>query len=264
MQTTYYKYKNILEKLLELIYPPKCGICGRIGSYLCKECFIKLKKKEIENNQYEDMYFIYKYENLIRDLIIKYKFKDASYLYKTFSNFILKNKKICNFIKSYDIIIPVPLHRKRKTERGYNQAELIIKDVVKMINIDIEVSKKYSIPDSCMDNTTINGVAKLSNKMIEREEIFDNKKSSNIKFDNTILKKITNIKPQSLKKVKSRIEDVKGAYIVDNQDKIKDKNILIFDDIYTTGSTCNECKKVLLESGARKVAILALAKDYID
>src|SRR5574344_2076428 len=129
MQTAYYKYINIFEKILNLIYPPKCGICGKIGSYLCKECFIKLEKYEIKNNEYDDIYFIYRYENIIRDLIIKYKFKDASYLYMTFSNSILKNKKICNFIKSYDIIIPVPLHKNRKIERGYNQAELIIKDV---------------------------------------------------------------------------------------------------------------------------------------
>ena len=55
-----------------------------------------------------------------------------------------------------------------------------------------------------------------------------------------------------------------GIYEVKNKEKIIDKNVIIFDDIYTTGSTLNECKKVLLEAGAKKVGILALAKDYIE
>ena len=55
-----------------------------------------------------------------------------------------------------------------------------------------------------------------------------------------------------------------GIYEIKNKEKIIGKKVIIFDDIYTTGSTINECKKVLLEAGAKKVGILALAKDYIE
>ena len=58
-----------------------------------------------------------------------------------------------------------------------------------------------------------------------------------------------------------RKQNVKDVYKVENKDKIKNKNIILFDDIYTTGSTANECSKVLKENGAKEVIVFTLAKD---
>ena len=209
---------NIIEKLLNIIFPIQCGICGKLGNNICDECYNNLKKYEIRK-QYEDVFFAYKYEGIIRNLIIKYKFNDKAYLYKTFSEILLKNKNLCKFLESYDIIIPVPLHKKRLKERGYNQADLITKEI-----------------------------AKNSGLMYYRDVLIKNK----------------NIKPQSVKNVQDRINDVLGIYEVKNIYLLDNKNVLIFDDIYTTGSTTKECKKVLLDAGANKVGILALSKDYIN
>ena len=55
--------------------------------------------------------------------------------------------------------------------------------------------------------------------------------------------------------------NVKNVYKVAEEQKIVNKNIIIFDDIYTTGNTVNECAKVLKESGANKIGILTIAKD---
>ena len=46
-----------------------------------------------------------------------------------FVNLLLKNKNVCKFLNCYDIIIPVPVHRKRRSERGYNQTELIAEEL---------------------------------------------------------------------------------------------------------------------------------------
>ena len=138
---------------------------------------------------------------------------------------LLKNKKLCQFIKSYDIILSVPLHKKRLKERGYNQSQLIARELVKEYNLH------------------------NNKKMI---------------YYNDVIIKTKNIKPQSTKNLKDRIQDVIGIYEIKNKEKIIGKNIIIFDDIYTTGSTANECKKILLEAGANNVGILALAKDYIE
>ena len=87
---------NIIEKLLNIIFPIQCGICGKLGNNICDECYNNLKKYEIRK-QYEDVFFAYKYEGIIRNLIIKYKFNDKAYLYKTFSEILLKIKICANF-----------------------------------------------------------------------------------------------------------------------------------------------------------------------
>ncbi len=208
---------NLINKILDIIFPKECGICGKLGEYICQDCYNKLKKLEM-NKCKNNIFFIYKYEGIVRETILKYKFEDKSYLFRTYSNCLQKNKKLYRFLEKYDIIIPVPLHKKRLLERGYNQSNLIAKELIKITN----------------------------NKMI---------------LLNDVLLKTVNIKPQSTKKVEERKKDVCGIYKVVNNEKIKQKRVLIFDDIYTTGSTCNECKKVLEEAGCKTVGILTLARD---
>ena len=105
---------------------------------MCENCKSQIDKITISKiNNYEnktDKFFnkhgyIFKYEGQIRKLLIDYKFNDKPYLYKTFASIILSNKKIVDFINNYEIIIPVPIHRKRIINRGYNQSELIAKEI---------------------------------------------------------------------------------------------------------------------------------------
>lgn len=218
----------MLEKILEYIYPPTCGVCGKIcKEYICNKCRIKLRKYEIKNNHvikignkekhFDELLCIFKYEDIIRDIIIKYKFQNKPYLYKTFSKIILKNKKTCGFLEKYDIIIPVPISRKRKHERGYNQTQLIAKEIAKILNI---------------------------------------------KLGNNILIKERDTKAQSELSKKERAINIKDVFKITDYKTIKNMKILIFDDIYTTGSTANECARVLKEAGAQKVGVLTIAKDY--
>ena len=213
----------MLNNILELIYPNVCGICGEIcKESLCKKCAIKMRKYEINLiNKHKKMYFnesmhIFKYDEIIRQKLIEYKFQDKAYMYKTFAKIILKNKKVCGFLEKYDIIIPVPIHKKRRLKRGYNQTELIAKEICENINLELKTD---------------------------------------------ILIKQRNIKAQSELNRNERKENIKNAFKVKNADKIIDKKILLFDDIYTTGSTVNECSQILGKAGAKQIGVLTIAKD---
>ncbi len=85
------------------------------------------------------------------------------------------------------------------------------------------------------------------------------KNIESLKYENALKKKINNKKQSSLSK-KERIENVKNVYEVKSREIILNKRVILFDDIYTTGATVNECKKVLEENGAKDILILTLAK----
>lgn len=131
---------EIIKYVINLIYPNVCGICDKLcDDDICKKCEIKLNNiSKIKIDRYTNKYFkkhlyIFKYEGIIKERLIKYKFNERNYIYKAFVKFMLKNKKICDFFKNYDIIIPVPIHTKRRMERGYNQSALIAKEISKEI-----------------------------------------------------------------------------------------------------------------------------------
>lgn len=209
--------------LLNLIYPNVCGFCNKVcKNGFCNKCKVKIKNSQINiiikprNKYFKELISIFKYEGIIRDKILQYKFEDKAYMYNTFAKIILKNEKICGLLKKYDIIIPVPIHKKRKAQRGYNQTQLIASKISKYLEIKL--------------------------------------------CDDVLIKSKNTIAQSKLNKNK-RKQNIKGAFKILNSEKIQGKNILLFDDIYTTGSTVNECSKILTRAGAKGVGVLTIAKD---
>lgn len=73
------------------------------------------------------------------------------------------------------------------------------------------------------------------------------------------IKRIKSGKAQKGLTGKQRIENVKGAFKIVKRDKFKDKNVLLVDDILTTGSTVNEISRILLKAGAKTVYVATVA-----
>ena len=87
---------DFFNKALEYIFLPCCGVCGKIGEgYLCAKCGKELEKYSLTDSSIKnvDMMHIFKYKEIIRKLILQYKFNDKAYLYKTFCEIIVKDKK---------------------------------------------------------------------------------------------------------------------------------------------------------------------------
>lgn len=218
------KIFKIEEKILNLIYPTVCGICGKINSdSLCRKCEIRLNKeiniyieKRVSDKYFNELISVFKYEGQIRKLILDYKFNEKSYLYITFASFLLKDEKLFENIKNYDTIVPVPISKKRYKERGYNQSLLLAKEIAK---------------------------------------------HTNLLLVNDCLIKTKNIVEQSKLNKEDRENNIKGVYELKNRQIIENKRVLLIDDIYTTGSTVNECSKILRKGNVAKIGVLTLAKD---
>ena len=115
---------------------------------------------------------------------------------------------------NFDYLVPIPIHEKRRKERGFNQTEVLVK----------ELSKLSGIP-----------------------------------YDNEILLRHKQTKPQNSLTPKERKDNIKGAFFVNKADLIENKKILIVDDIFTTGSTVEEAAKELYKNGAVNVCVFTLS-----
>ena len=214
---------NFINSALDYFFPPICGMCGEINeNYICNNCYENIKKRQMcirdryNNRNFSKHLYIFRYEGIIRNKIIEYKFEDKGYLYKMFAKIILSDKKTCNFIKKYDVIIPVPISKKRKKKRGYNQSELVANELAQKLNQDI--------------------------------------------WTDIIIKKKDN-KPQSELNKLERIKNVEDIYEINKPIEVKNKKVLLLDDIYTTGSTVNEIARKLKQNQTQEIGVITLAKD---
>ena len=86
-------------------------------------------------------------------------------------------------------------------------------------------------------------------------------KLTKIELNADCLVKVKNTVKQSTLNKEDRAKNVVNAYKLINGNILKNKKILLIDDIYTTGNTVNECCKILREIKPRKIGIMVLAKD---
>lgn len=81
-----------------------------------------------------------------------------------------------------------------------------------------------------------------------------------VEIANDVLVKVKNAPPQTFLELEERAENVSGAFSVVNKRKIRRKVVILVDDVFTTGSTLNECSSVLKKSGVGEVRALTLAQ----
>lgn len=159
----------MLEFVLNFLFPPACVVCGKIDkNWLCPKCKTRVERLEksceveIQNKKYEKLLYIFKYESLIRKLVLGYKFSNKAYINNFFANIIVNNKKTFNLLQKYDMIIPVPMHKKKMQKRGYNQTELISEKIA----LKLGVENRPDILEKVVNTTTqskLGGKARQTN-----------------------------------------------------------------------------------------------------
>lgn len=216
--------------ILEIIFPTKCLSCGRHGIDLCLDCLAASPVAERENKEWIYSLYDYRHPPIKKALwLLKYNGRTrlakifAEALYGQIIEELSERSQMENFINV--LLIPIPLSRARYRERGYNQAELIARELVK-----IDQDKKNI--------------------------------SENFRLENNILIKPKETEHQA--RIKNRAERMKNilqSFAVPDThlEKIKGKNIILIDDITTTGATLTEARKILKQAGARKIIAFTVA-----
>ncbi|MFQ5671748.1 MAG: ComF family protein [Nitrospinales bacterium] len=85
-------------------------------------------------------------------------------------------------------------------------------------------------------------------------------KAADLPLDAGRLVRIKKTEPQAGMSKGDRLQNVRGAFRVTRPEELKGRNILLVDDVFTTGATVNEAARVLKKSGARRVFVFTLAR----
>lgn len=205
-----------------LLFPTRnlCYLCKDktpyIEAFTCDDCKEKLvflhRKVDIESKFISETFYSLNYNRFLKDLVHSFKFNGKSYLYKPFAEVMIDTIKIKNVV-DFDLVLFIPIHRRKEAIRGYNQSELlaeyISKNLIKPISKGNLVKTKWTQEQNTLDRI-------------------------------------------------QRFRNLKDSFSIRNPSEFENKRILLIDDIITTGSTFNECAKLLVENGAKEVIALAL------
>lgn len=222
---------SLLTSFFNLLFPRVCPVCGkRLGRHdrgLCFSCLMALPLYPDSNFTDNSItaglpgmvrisrataVFCYFHGSELHRIIEKIKYGGRSDLAVEMGHImadILIPKK---FFEDADCIVPLPLHRKRQRERGYNQAELIARGL----------SEKSGI---CVAD---------------------------------VLERTGNNKSQTSLTAVERLENVAGIFRLKDESFCLGKNIILIDDILTTGATIMSAAAEL-EGKCKSISILALA-----
>ena len=123
------------------------------------------------------------------------------------------------------LIVPVPLHRSRRRERGFNQAELLAR----------------GLAGALTDRASPAGRA---TPRLESRGLYRNRATA----------------PQTGLSLSVRQGNVRGAFVVDSPERFRERAVILVDDVMTTGATASACAAALKRAGARQVVVLTLAR----
>lgn len=234
-------FKNIKIFALDIFFPINCIGCKTEGVWLCEKCIKKIKIREeqfcplCEKNITPDgrICFTCKGKSPLTAMLVStsyqdptiskavhfFKYRFVENLSQPLSEIILKTMRNCE-LPLPDLIIPIPLHRRRLRWRGFNQSALLATELAKSILPGIE------LPMS----------------------------------DNLLIRKRYTPPQMSIKNHSQRHKNVRDAFTISEPAKIKGQRILLVDDITTTGSTIFECARVLKNDGAKEVFATVIAR----
>ena len=231
------EYRNLWDKILKILYPPVCPFCGRLSKegmceerrkkvvYVsepcCKKCGKPIRNEQeeycfdcsLQKHIFTEGRSLYVHKSPVLEAVYALKYHNRKIYASFFAGELAEHYGSYLIRKRIDLIVPIPLHKRKQRQRGFNQAELVARELGRLAGIPV---------------------------------------------DTRSLKRIKDTDPQKNLNDKKRRHNIRGAFSVQGNVVIR-KNVLLVDDIYTTGSTMDEAARVLLCAGAENVCFLTIS-----
>jgi ComF family protein len=233
----FYKIKNIF---LNILFP-----------LICLNCETDLQKDEIENRVCNEC---------LKSIVI-----NSSFFCPKCNARFAENKKTCHLESKY-LLASVTSYNNKAIKniihflkyKKWRSLENVIKPIVEKYIENIS----YNFNDFIIIPIPLHSDRQKERGFNQAEiigEIISTK--LNLPLKNQIIKRNRYTEPQAKSKTsEERKNNIKNCFSVINSEKINNKNIILVDDIHTTGSTINEASKTLKDAGVKKIIAFVLAK----
>ncbi|MDE2000951.1 MAG: ComF family protein [Patescibacteria group bacterium] len=228
--------KNIL---LDLFFPQSCLNCGALigagdaNPHLCAACAASIRplttffcpscKARIPDARkmcHQSVPYILAacvaYDEPVKPLIHQLKYRGWTSVADTLRPFLAVTLRSLPLSTENLVVVPVPLHPARKRERGFNQAELIARNVADILSLPIDAGALVRIKKT-------KSQAELRDRSARRQNVAD-------------------------------------AFAVHDGHGLAGKNVLLVDDVFTSGATMTDAVRALRAAGAKKIVAFTVAK----
>ena len=242
--------RNLWAAALHLLFPTPCHVCGapldgeRVSS-LCGRCWRSLERMPAAGcarcgwpfpdagaaagtegplcqrcRETEDQFHLaravlrYRTDGTARAAILQAKHGRRLSLLRHLARLLAAEAPGYLPLAGWDGLVPVPLHWRRRWERGFNQAEVLAR----------AVGRQHGLP------------------VLRR-----------------VLVRVRST-PRQHGDAEDRRRNVREAFAVRAPGAVRERRLLLVDDVFTTGATVNACARVLLDAGAAEIGVLTLAR----
>ncbi len=216
-------FARALETLVDWVFPPKCGGCGRVGYHLCPQCLSQIAYIGADARAawragpwgvraLRGIRSVAWFDEPLRTVIHNFKYNGQRVLARPLAGLLLRDWERRPL--PVDVVVAVPLHPQRQKERGYNQSHLLA----------TEFSRAIGIPAA-----------------------------------KNALRRTRHTLPQVTLSPSERWENVQGAFQGDPT-ALAHRSLLLIDDVCTTGATLEACARAAVEAGARAVWAMTVCR----
>lgn len=160
------------------------------------------------------------YQGELRSLIHLLKYKGMQPVAARLGRLLADSVETLGF--GARVVIPVPMHPLKQRQRGFNHAELLARAAIR------ELRRRHP--------------------------------QWNLQLDTSLLKRVKVTVSQAGLTNHQRRENLRGAFFAPFPDRLEGRDVLLLDDIYTTGATARACSRVLRNAGARSVRVATVAR----
>lgn len=225
--------RDWLRDIADFFFPRTCRVCGKVllhnEEYLCMQCMIDMPRTDFVSNPDNAMaqlfygklpveraaaYFYFAKGSDYRRLIHLIKYRGEKECGSYLGMMMARECMSSGFFDGIDYIVPVPLHRKKELERGYNQSEWIAQGVADEAGVPL-----------CTDALVCH----------------------------------THRESQTRKGIYERYLATREVFELLPDTPLVGANVLLVDDVVTTGATLLACGEALLQGGVRQVSMMTLA-----